>query len=105
MAVFGAAGLALTGSPGNGMGRCKRKIASCDSQETNWIAVLRSRAGPESGIRDYRFGIRAGALDRNAVFGMFLWDGGAPRLHFREVETTTAATLLNLSGIIASAPF
>ena len=59
------------------------------------LAILRKRTGwlcsevvldRSLGYGEYRFGIRTSALDRNAVFGMFLWDAGAPRLHYREVD-------------------
>lgn len=38
------------------------------------------------GYGEYRFAVRKERLDDNAVFGMFLWDATAARLHFREVD-------------------
>jgi hypothetical protein len=66
-----------------------------DARRRLHLAILRKRTGwPCSevvldrslGYGEYRFGIRTSALDRNVVFGMFLWDSAAPRLHFREVD-------------------
>jgi hypothetical protein len=42
--------------------------------------------GRSLGYGEYRFVVRKEDLDDNAVFGMFLWDARAPRLHFREVD-------------------
>jgi hypothetical protein len=59
------------------------------------LAILKKRTGwvcsevvldRSLGYGEYRFRIWIDTLDRNAVFGMFLWDGSAPRLHYREVD-------------------
>jgi hypothetical protein len=38
------------------------------------------------GYGEYRFFVRADGFDKDAVFGIFLWDGSVPRLYFREID-------------------
>jgi hypothetical protein len=66
-----------------------------DAEGRLHLAIVRKRAGwfcsevvlnRSLGYGEYHFAVRSKELDTNAVFGMFLWDARAPRLHFREVD-------------------
>jgi hypothetical protein len=66
-----------------------------DAEGRLHLAIVRKKAGwfcsevvlnRSLGYGEYRFAVRNKVLDANSVFGMFLWDARAPRLHFREFD-------------------
>jgi hypothetical protein len=75
----------LFGSRGVRMDTAGRLHLAIVKERTGWfcseVALNRSL-----GYGKYRFFVKFGKLDRNAVLGLFLWDYSAPRLHFREMD-------------------
>jgi hypothetical protein len=75
--LFGSEGVRTTANGRLHLAIVRTKTGWCCSE------VILNRS---LGYGEYPFSVRADDLDRNAVFGMFLWDGSVPRLYFREID-------------------